>query len=38
MVNLKKVELIKSGDVRIAKKKVDIVKHTGNKVNLNKSR
>lgn len=36
MVNLKKVELRKAGDVRIAKPKVDLVKHTGKKVNLAK--
>ena len=36
MVNLKKVTLRKEGDVRIARPKVDLVKHTGKKVDITK--
>lgn len=38
MVNLKKVNLRKQGTVRLAKQKVDLVKHTGRKVNLRKEK
>lgn len=36
MVKLSKVDLRKSGDVRIAKVKVDLVKHGSKKINLEK--
>lgn len=36
MVKLSKVDLRKSGDVRLAKVKIDLTKH-GKKVNLKKS-
>lgn len=36
MVNLKKVTLRKEGDVRIAKPKVSLAKHSGTKVDLTK--
>lgn len=38
MVNLKKVTLRKFGDVRIAKQKVDLIKHGNKKVNLKKKK
>lgn len=38
MVNLKKVNLRKFGDVRIAKQKVDLIKHGNKKVNLKKKK
>lgn len=38
MVNLKKVTLRKQDDVRLAKKRIDLVKHTGRKVNLRKEK
>lgn len=37
MVKLSKVDLRKSGDVRLAKVKIDLVKHGSKKVNLKKS-
>lgn len=38
MVNLKKVTLRKDGDIRLAKKKVDLTKHGSRKVNLRKEK
>ena len=37
MVKLSKLDLRKSGDVRIAKVKVDLTKHGSKKINLKKS-
>lgn len=38
MVNLKKVDLRKTGDIRVARPKVNLVKNSGRKVNLRKER
>lgn len=37
MVNLNKVDLRKSGDIRLAKIKVDLIKHGSKKIDLKKS-
>lgn len=37
MVKISKVDLRKSGDIRFAKVKVDLIKHGSKKVNLKKS-
>ena len=37
MVKLSKIDLRKSGDIRLVKIKVDLIKHGSKKVNLKKS-